>query len=251
MSGLATLVAANIRNSYRLKVAVFLMLGLSVLLIAGLIALVCVLVIVPQVRSPSPSTAEVARYLGLIVYGSGLLAMGMNLNVFTANNLVKEKTQRLFESILAGPVEARTLWLAKSLAVFIPGFVLCEGFAIASWLAVNALFLTPRIGFLAPASMIVNGLALVPILYFPLCCLVLLVGLSANPDLGQRDRERGAFGPRHSRDQPRRARGTGRRIVRVRPGAPGPGRWRGAARPRSPAPAHQREDRPLEQDVTP
>ena len=184
MNGLATLVAANIRNSYRLKVAVYLMLGLSVLLIAGLIALVCVLVILPQVRSPSPSTAEVTRYLGLIVYGSGLLAMGMNLNVFTANNLVKEKTQRLFESILAGPVEARTLWLAKSLAVFIPGFVLCEVFAIVSLVAVNSLFVTPRIGFLAPAAMIFNGLALVPILYFPLCCLVLLVGLAANPISG-------------------------------------------------------------------
>ena len=184
MSGLAALVAANIRNSYRLKVAVFLMLGLSLLLIAGLIALVCLLVIVPQLRSPSPATPEVARYLGLIVYGSGLLAMGMNLNVFTANNLVKEKTHRLFESILAGPVEARTLWLAKTLAVFVPGFVLCETFAIVSWLAVNALLLTPRVGFLAPATMIFNSLALVPIVYFPLCCLVLLVGLSANPISG-------------------------------------------------------------------
>ena len=124
------------------------------------------------------------RYLGLIVYGSGLLAMGMNLNVFTANNLVKEKTQRLFESILAGPVEARTLWLAKSLAVFLPGLVLCETFAIVSLLGVNALIVTPRMGFLASPTMIFNGLALVPILYFPLCCLVLLVGLSANPISG-------------------------------------------------------------------
>jgi hypothetical protein len=184
VSSLATLIAANLRNSYRLRAAVFVMLGLSVLLIVGLIALVCVLAIVPEMRSPSPDLVKVTRYLGLIVYGSGLLAMGMNLNVFTANNLVKEKTQRLFESILAGPVEARTLWLAKSLAVFIPGFVLCEGFAILSLVAVNTLFVTPRIGFLAPSAMILNSLALVPILYLPLCCLVLLVGLSANPILG-------------------------------------------------------------------
>ena len=150
MSGLVTLIAANLRNSYRLKAAVFVMFGLSVLLIAGLIALVCALAIVPEMQSPSPNAAKVTRYLGLIVYGSGLLAMGMNLNVFTANNLVKEKTQRLFESILAGPVEARTLWLAKSLAVFLPGFVLCEAFAIVSLLGVNALFVTPRMGFARP-----------------------------------------------------------------------------------------------------
>lgn len=120
----------------------------------------------------------------MIVYGTGLFAMGINLNVFTANNLVKEKAQRLFESILAGPVGVRTLWMAKSLAVFLPGLVLSEAFAIGSFLGVNALIIAPRMGFLASPTMIFNGLALVPILYFPLCCLVLLVGLSANPISG-------------------------------------------------------------------
>lgn len=184
MSGLAPMIVAHLRNSYRLKPALFVMLGLSALLIGGLITLVCVLAIVPETRSPNPNAAAAARYLALIVYGSGLLAMGMNLNVFTANNLVKEKAQRLFESILAGPVRVRTLWMAKSLAVFLPGLVLCEAFAIASFLGVNVLIIAPRMGFLASPRMIFNGLALVPILYFPLCCLVLLVGLSANPVAG-------------------------------------------------------------------
>jgi len=56
----------------------------------------------------------------LIVYGTGLLAMGMNLNVFTANNLVKEKAQRLFESILAGPWESARSD-GQELAVFLRG----------------------------------------------------------------------------------------------------------------------------------
>jgi hypothetical protein len=184
MSSLAPTIVAHLRNSYRLKGAVFVMFGVSVLLIAGLMALVCVLAIVPETRSPNPNAAEAARYLGLIVYGTGLLVMGINLNVFTANNLVKEKAQRLFESILAGPVGVRTLWMAKSLAVFLPGLVFCEAFAIASFLGVNTLIIAPRMGFLASPTMIFNGLALVPILYFPLCCLVLLVGLSANPISG-------------------------------------------------------------------
>jgi len=184
MSNLTPMIVAYIRNSYRLKAAVFVMFGLSVLLIAGLIALVCILAILPQTRSPNPNADAIARFLGLIVYGTGLLAMGMNLNVFTANNLVKEKAQRLFESILAGPVGVRTLWMAKSLAVFLPGLVLCEAFAIGSFLGVNGLIIAPRIGFLASPAMIFSGLALVPILYFPLCCLVLLVGLSANPIAG-------------------------------------------------------------------
>jgi ABC-type Na+ efflux pump permease subunit len=184
MSNLVPLIVAHLRNSYRLKGAVFVMVSMTVLLIAGLIALVCVLAIVPETRSASPNEAKVARYLGLIVYGSGLLAMGMNLNVFTANNLVKEKAQRLFESLLAAPVGICQLWMAKSLAVFLPGLVLCEAFAIASLLGVNALIIVPRMGFLASPTMILNGLALVPLLYFPICGLVILVGLAANPILG-------------------------------------------------------------------
>jgi ABC-2 type transport system permease protein len=184
VSGLPTLIAASIRSHVRLKVAVLLMLGLSGFLVAGLIALVGVLVIVPQARSPKPNTAELARYLGLVVYGSGLLTMGLTLNVFTANNLVKEKNQRLFESVLAAPVEARTLWLARSLAVFLPGLALCEVSAAASLLVVNAFFLTLRLPVLAPASTVVGGLILVPVLYLPLCGVVLFTGLCGNPVSG-------------------------------------------------------------------
>jgi len=184
VSGLPTLIVASMRSHVRLKVAVLLMLGLSGLLIAGLIALVGVLVIIPQSRSPRPDTAELARYLGLVVYGSGLLTMGLTLNVFTANNLVKEKNQRLFESVLAAPVEARTLWLARSLAVFLPGLALCEVSASASLLAVNAFFLTLGLPVVAPVSTIVGGLTLVPVLYLPLCGVVLLAGLCGNPVSG-------------------------------------------------------------------
>jgi ABC-2 type transport system permease protein len=184
VSGLPTLIVASMRSHLRLKVAVLLMLGLSGFLIAGLIALVGVLVIIPQARSPRPNTVELTRYLGLVVYGSGLLTMGLTLNVFTANNLVKEKNQRLFESVLAAPVEARTLWLARSLAVFLPGLALCEAFAAASLLLVNAFFLTLRLPVLAPASTVVGGLILVPVLYLPLCGVVLLTGLCGNPVSG-------------------------------------------------------------------
>jgi ABC-2 type transport system ATP-binding protein len=97
VSDLSTLVIAHLRNSYRLRGAVCVMLGLSLLLVATLVALVLVLAILPETGSPTPDAARAARYVGLIAYGSGFLVMGMNLNVFTANNLVREKTQRVFE----------------------------------------------------------------------------------------------------------------------------------------------------------
>jgi ABC-2 type transport system permease protein len=184
VSDLSTLVIAHFRNSYRLRGAVCVMLGLSLLLVATVVALVLVLAILPETGSPTPDAAKAARYVGLIAYGSGLLVMGMNLNVFTANNLVREKTQHLFDSVLACPVEIRTLWMARSLAVFLPGLVLCEALAAASLVAVDAFVVAPHMELLVSPMIILNGLAVVPALYFPLCCLVLLVALTANPVAG-------------------------------------------------------------------
>ena len=104
MNSLFPLVVANLRNSYRNKLSVLVMLGLIVLLLAVLVGLICGLAILPQMRSAAPDLGAVARYLALLVYGTGFLAMGMNLTVFTSNNLVREKAQRIYETILGGPV---------------------------------------------------------------------------------------------------------------------------------------------------
>jgi len=185
MSGLSALISAHFRNSYRLKPFVLAtMLGLAVFFIVGFVALVCALAIVPETRSANPDAAKIARYLAMLVYGSGFIAMGLNVNIFTANSLVKEKAQRIHESILGAPVGVRKLWMAKSLAVFLPGLALCELFSIATFVGVEALVIAPRMGFVVSAATLLSGLALVPIAYFPICCIVILVGLAGNPVSG-------------------------------------------------------------------
>jgi hypothetical protein len=181
MSVLATLVEANIRNSYRNKAVLAVMLGFAAFFIALFVAIVCALAIIPLARSPVPDRVEASRYLALIAYGSGFLAIGLNLVIFTSNILAKEKAQRIFETQLAAPVGARELWLGKTLAIFLPGLALCEAASLGSLLGVDALIIAPRMGFLASPAMLASSLALAPILFFPLCCLVTLVGLTGNP----------------------------------------------------------------------
>lgn len=181
MNSLATLIGQGIRVNYRMKSAVLVMLGLMVFFLALVLVLLCALVLIPQLRAPEPDHGEIGRYLGLILYSTALIAMGMHFNVFTANNLVKEKAQRIHESILAGPVGLRTLWAAKSLAVFLPGFIMAELLVLGVFLGLNGLLLAPRLGFLASPSLVASGFLLVPLLYLPLSFLVLLVGLSGNP----------------------------------------------------------------------
>jgi hypothetical protein len=184
MSCLPALIMAHIRDSYRRKAVALVMLCFSAFFVAGFVALICALVVLPLARSPDPDRGEVARYLALLVYGSGFIAMGMNLVIFTANTLVKEKAQRIYESILGGPVGVRELWMAKSLAIFLPALAISTAVSLATLLGVEGLIVAPRMGFLASSGMILNGLVLVPILFFPLSCLVILVGLAGNPVSG-------------------------------------------------------------------
>jgi ABC-2 type transport system permease protein len=184
MSGLSTLVGAFFRNSYRQKAVFLVMLGLALLLLAVMVSLVCLLAIAPELASPTPDASAVGRYLSLLAFGTAFIVMGMNLNVFTANSLVKEKAQGLYESILATPVGVGRFWTAKSLAVSLPGLVLCEACAAAVYLGVDLFLVLPRLGFLASPWMLVSGFVLVPVLYWPLCRLVILVGLVGNPVSG-------------------------------------------------------------------
>ena len=184
MSTLSTLVGTFYRNSYRQKAVLAVMAGLAVLLLAVLVVLVSNLAIAPLLRADAPDAAAVSRYLSLLAFGAAFIGMGMNLNVFTANSLVKEKAQGLYESLLAAPVGVRRFWSAKSLAVFLPGLVLGEAMALAVYLGVDLFLVAPRLGFLASPGMLVAAFVLVPILYLPLSYLVILVGLVGNPVSG-------------------------------------------------------------------
>jgi hypothetical protein len=184
MTRLQPLIAANFRASYRNRTVVLVMLGFCLFGIALLDVLVYALALRPLLASPGPDAALAARYLAMLAYGTGFIAMGMNLTIFTANILVKEKAQRIHESILAGPVTVRGLWMAKTLALFLPGLALCELMSLATLLGLDALVMAPRLGFLASPQMAFNVFALIPILFFPLYCLVILVGLAGNPVSG-------------------------------------------------------------------
>jgi len=184
MNGLSVLVGTFFRNSYRQKAVLAVMAGLALLLLAVLVALVSTLAIAPLLRSASPDVAAVSRYLSLLAFGAAFIGMGMNLNVFTANSLVKEKAQGLYESLLATPVGVRRFWSAKSLTVFLPGLAIGEAMALAVYLGVDLLLVAPRLGFLASPGMLVAAFVLVPLVYLPLSYLVILVGLVGNPVSG-------------------------------------------------------------------
>jgi hypothetical protein len=82
---------------------------------------------------------------------------------------------------MATPLSIKDIWIAKSLAVFIPGMVLGEILTLAALLAVNYIYFVPKIGFIYTHWMALSSFLAVPLIYLCLSFLVHLIGLTGKP----------------------------------------------------------------------
>jgi ABC-type Na+ efflux pump permease subunit len=184
MRNIGPLLITSIRNNFRSKGAVFVWITLSLMLSIILATAGCLFLLAPAVEAKVPDRGAVGRYLSLIVYFACLMGVGLALNVFTAQPLVKEKAQRTIESLLATPLKVKDIWLAKSLAVFLPGLLVGEVLALIALIAVNYIYIVPKMGFLITPWMAISSFVAVPAMYFSLGLLVYLVGLAGDAIAG-------------------------------------------------------------------
>jgi hypothetical protein len=184
MSGVSVIFRNGMRISLRSRATVAIGLALAVFFIAAINVLGC-FVFLPLVLGPGGGDPDrIANVLGLILYGTGLIAFGLTLNVFTSMPLVKEKARRTYESLLSTPLSVPGLWIGKSLAVFVPGLVLTVLSTLLSFGLISGLVIAPRVGLVMTPLMFVNGFLVVPCLYFLLTLLVHLVSLTGDPVAG-------------------------------------------------------------------
>jgi ABC-type transport system involved in multi-copper enzyme maturation permease subunit len=84
--------------------------------------------------------------IGLIVYLVTLFALMMFIWMFTGEPITKEKANGNIESLLATPLTAKTIWIGKSLAVFLPAFFVAVVSTLIILLAVNFAAIYPAAG---------------------------------------------------------------------------------------------------------
>jgi len=128
-----------------------------------------------------PDRNNLELYLGLIVYTSCYIGVGINLNVFSYMPLTREKTRGNIESLLATPLRVKEIWLAKSLAIFLPGLVLGEILTLITLIAVNIIYIVPKLNFLITPWIVICSFVAVPLIYFFISLLVHLIGLTGRP----------------------------------------------------------------------
>jgi ABC-type Na+ efflux pump permease subunit len=174
----------SIRNNLKSKALTVVFVCITLMIVAGLTLFFCLLLITPAMDTSVPDRTQLELYLSLIMYTTCLICLGINLNVFAFQSMTREKSRGNIESLLATPLKVKDIWIAKSLAVFIPGLVLGDVLTLITLVAVNYIYFVPRIGFLFTPWIAVSSFLAAPLIYLCLSLLAHLIGLTGKPANG-------------------------------------------------------------------
>lgn len=180
MKKIGVIVSASIKNNIRSKSVVAVYLAVSIMIAVVLVILLSVLLIKPAVNSASPDRQMLEIYLSLVIYVSCVICLGINLNVFAFQFIIKEKSKGNLQALLATNLNIKEIWIAKSVAVFMPGLIVGVLTGLIILIAVNLIYFVPKIGFIFTPWAAVSCFVGAPLMYLCLTFLVHLVGLSSN-----------------------------------------------------------------------
>jgi ABC-2 type transport system permease protein len=123
-------------------------------------------------------------FIGLVAYFLPFFVLIAFIWSFATLPVVKEKVNGNIESLMATPLSPRELWLGKSLAIFLPAYVISIIAAIVVILAVNLTAILPATsGFVFAAPALVLGLCVNPLLFFTMLLFIILFSIANNPDI--------------------------------------------------------------------
>lgn len=184
MRNVVLITVSSIKNNLKSKALTIVFVSVTLMIAAGLALFFCLLLVAPEVNKPVPDRHQLELYLSLIMYTTFLICSGINLNVFAFQSMTREKSRGIIESLMATPLGVKDIWIAKSLAVFMPGMIIGEILTLAALLAVNFIYFVPKVGFICTPWMALSSFLAVPLIYLSLSLLVHLIGLTGKPATG-------------------------------------------------------------------
>ena len=184
MRDIILLIRSSMRNNLRLKINIAMSVSVVLICVVGLVLSFCLLLIAPALETDIPGRAALEMYLSLIIFGVCLIGLGVNMNAFAFQTMTREKSRGHIEALLATPLKADHIWIAKSLAVYLPGLVLGELLAFISLIVINLVYFVPATGFLLTPWIALTGFIAVPLVYLSMSLLVHCIGLTGKPATG-------------------------------------------------------------------
>ena len=121
--------------------------------------------------------------MGLIAYFLPLSILMTFIWVFSSLPIIKEKVSGNITSLLATTLTPKEIWMGKSLAIFLPGFVISVVSTLIVLLSVNLITIRPVTGNLfLPVPLLLTSLLINPLLFLGLLLFIILFSLAKNPD---------------------------------------------------------------------
>ena len=179
MSNIGLVMTTSIRNYLRLKTALFIMATVTIICVAGVALIFCILLLEPEIEKAAPDRSLLESYMGIVVYATSFIVVGITLSSFAFQSLVREKTRGNLQALLATPFRASDIWIGKSLSIFLPGAALGIVTAVLVLIILNAVYTLPETGFLFNIWIVISSFIAVPLIYLALGLLVHLIGLTS------------------------------------------------------------------------
>ncbi len=122
--------------------------------------------------------------ISLITYFLPLFILMTFIWAFASFPIIKEKVNGNIESLLATALGPKEIWIGKSLAIFLPGFIISIVSIFIVLLVINLIAIKPVTGiFFFPVPMLITSFIINPLLFFGLLLFIVLFSLANNPDL--------------------------------------------------------------------
>jgi ABC-2 type transport system permease protein len=181
MSNISMVMQTAIKTSLRMRSVVLVSIGVVLICVVGVAAIFATQFIGPGVNKATPDQSALENFFGLILFTTSFISIGIFASVNAFQSLTREKSRGNIQALLATPLAPGDIWLGKSLAVFLPGFVFAVIMTIAAFLVLNFIYFVPKIGFILTPWMLISNLIAVPLVYLSLMLLVHEIGLAGKP----------------------------------------------------------------------
>src|SRR4030042_5255460 len=155
----------SIKNNLRLKIVLIVYIAVTIICVLGVTIAFCFFLIAPEMKTGMPDRSELELYLGVIMYTTCFLCLGVNLNSFAFQSMTREKSRGNIESLLATPLEVKNIWIDKSIDIFLPGLILGEFLTLIALITVNYIYFVPVVGFILNPWLAANSFLAAPLIF--------------------------------------------------------------------------------------
>lgn len=125
-------------------------------------------------------------FMGLAVNYVPLIVLFSCMATWATDPIAKEKAKGPIESLLATPLTARAVWIGKSLAIFLPAYIIGFIATLIVILAMNLAAILPTTGhFVLPLPEAFTCFLFLPLLMLSVVLVGVIFSLITNPVIGQ------------------------------------------------------------------